>query len=196
MLAAVLVAAAVALAGCGGEVSGRAVAGNDPAAGTTTGPGQAPPAAPAAVRWMDHFCGTANFLIDAASVPPPSIPDDPAKVRQTFLDQLNRLSGVLGTALIDFRRLRDEPAGGGEVLIQLIYGDVEEAKSRVDVATAHLEGSPELTAAVLADVNEELAKGMVPLQRVVTTIGLLDLPAELDAAAGSAPNCNRPGPTS
>jgi len=141
---------------------------------------------------MDTFCGTANFLVDAASTAQPPIPADPAEARKVFSTQLARLSGVLGTALIDFDRLRDDPVGDGDVVIELIYDDVAAAKTRLDVAKSLLDAAPELTPELLGDVNDEVAKGLAPLEKAVTTIGLLDLPAELDGGAAVAPNCNRP----
>jgi hypothetical protein len=167
------------LAGCGGTVTGTAATVAGPAAGAE------------AVAWMDRFCGTANFLVDAASTDPPAMPSDPTELRAAFGTQLTRLSGVLGTALIDFDRLREDPVAGGDVVVDLLYDDMAGARSRLDAAKGLLSSAAETTPQLLADVNEEVAKGVAQLERVVTTIGLLDLPNELAAAATAAPNCAR-----
>jgi hypothetical protein len=174
----VLAAVVPVLAGCTSTVAGTAV-------------GQrVPPADPAMVRWVDNFCGVANYLVASGSLTVAPVDSaDPAVVKQSFSGSLGRVVDVLNVALHDLDALTPAPVSSADTVVELITEPLGEARDKFTSAKAALDAANTLTVDVFSTLTKDITDATKVMGDAVSRLGVVSLPEELKRAVPQAANC-------
>ncbi|MDQ2587698.1 hypothetical protein [Saccharothrix yanglingensis] len=177
---AVVALAGPILAGCGTPVEGRAV----PAPRSSTAG-----ASPDLVRWMNNYCGVANYLIASGGVQFPQPEGDPAALKKAFSDSLGRVEDVLEVALHDLDELTPAPQPAADTAVEVIAGPLGRARDKFVSAKSTVDGAPELTADVFSSVMQDLTEAVTVMNEAVEKLDVVSLPDEFKDAGEQAENC-------
>ena len=166
------------LAGCTGSVEGTPV--GRPVA----------PADPGLVRWVDNFCGVANYLVASGSFTvAPADATDPADVKQSFSSSLGRVVDVLNVAVHDLEELTPAPVSSADAVIELVAEPLGKARDKFVSAKASVDGADPLTPAVFESVSKDVVDATKVMGDAVGRLALVSLPEEMKSAVPQAPNC-------
>ncbi len=176
--------AAVALAGLTGCAT--------PVAGTPTpGPTSSVAVAkPEVVRWMDNFCGVAQYMIASGGVQfDPNEHADPAALRKSLSDSLGRVIDVLDVVLHDLDELTPAPTPAADTAVEVINEPLTRARDKFVSAKSSVDAAPEMTTDVFAAVIQDMTEAVTVMNEAVEKIDVVSLPDEYKDAAGQAENC-------
>lgn len=144
-LAALLVAPAVVLAGCG-------------------------PSGPTVEQWTDSMCAAVLPFVRTAVDAPAETPD-PAQRLRALSDYLTRTTQAADGALVDLDRLGPAPVDDGEALSARLQGGLGEIRSAFSGARSRVDA---IDPADPAAVQRDLPVALEPLARLAGTTGPLD----------------------
>ncbi|MBW4721049.1 hypothetical protein [Saccharothrix obliqua] len=170
----------LAAAGCSTAVHGRPVAGPVPAS------------APEIVRWMNNFCGIANYMSASGGVQLGELPTDPAAAKKAIGDALERLVDVLDVALHDLDELTPAPVTAADTAVDVIVEPLTKARDKFVSAKSAVDGAAELTGDVFATVMQNLTEAVSVMNEAVEKMSAVSLPEAFTTAARQADNCRRP----
>ncbi|WP_158851632.1 hypothetical protein [Saccharothrix deserti] len=180
------VVAAVALVGLTG-LTGCAV----PVAGKPT-PGPTSSAAgakPEVVRWMNNFCGVAQYMVASGGVTFDQNQTDPAAAKKSISDNLGRVVDVLDVVLHDLDELTPAPTPAADTAVEIISEPLTRARDKFVSAKSTVDGAPELTADVFSTVIQDMTEAVTVMNEAVEKMGVVSLPDEFRDAAAQAENC-------
>lgn len=177
--------AAVALAGLTGCAT--------PVAGTATpGPTSSVVGAkPEIVRWMDNFCGVAQYMIASGGVQfdPNEHAADPVALRKSLSDSLGRVIDVLDVVLHDLDELTPAPTPAADTAVEVINEPLTRARDKFVSAKSAVDAASEMTTDVFASVIQDMTEAVTVMNEAVEKIDVVSLPDEFKDAAGQAENC-------
>lgn len=177
----VLAAVVPVLAGCTSTLAGTPV-GQD-----------VPPSTPAdasVVRWVDDFCGVANYLVASGSLGVDvTAATDPAEVKKSFSSSLGRAVDVLNVVVHDLERLTPAPVSSADAVIELIAEPLGKARDKFASAKSAVDGADPLTAEVFGAVTKDIVDATAVMTDAVDKLALISLPEEMKRAVPDAPNC-------
>ncbi|MGM1064943.1 hypothetical protein [Saccharothrix sp. Mg75] len=174
----------VGLTGCGSPVAGRAVPVAEP---STT----APTPGPELVRWMNNYCGVANYMIASGGVQFPQPEGDPAQLKKGLADSLGRVVDVLEVALHDLDELTPAPQPAADTAVEVISEPLGRARDKFVSAKSTVDGAPELTADVFSSVMQDLTEAVAVMNEGMEKLDVVSLPDEFVDAGEQAENCSR-----
>ncbi|WP_147455235.1 hypothetical protein [Saccharothrix australiensis] len=173
----------LATAGCATPVAGKPVA-----APTTT---TTAAAAPEVVRWMDNFCGVANFLVASGGVQLDRTPADPVAAKKSVSDALGRVVDVLNVAVHDLGELTPAPVPAADTAVEVLVEPLSRARDKFVSAKSTVDGAAELTSDVFNSIAQDLTEAVTVMNDAVEKMSVVSLPEEFTDAADQAANCKR-----
>ncbi|WP_447003252.1 hypothetical protein ACRAKI_26665 [Saccharothrix isguenensis] len=174
--------ALVGLTGCATPVAGTA----------TPGPTSSVAGAqPEVVRWMNNFCGVAQYMIASGGVQfdPGEHATDPAAMKKALSDSLGRVIGVLDVVLHDLDELTPAPAAAADTAIEVVEEPLTRARDKFVSAKSTMDAAAELTTDVFATVIQDMTEAVAVMNESVEKMGAVSLPDEFKDAADQAENC-------
>lgn len=172
----VVALAVLGVAGCGTPVAGRAV------------PGAVTPDAEI-VRWMNNFCGVADYMVASGGVQFDQTETDPAAAKKSLSESLGRLVDVLDVVLHDLDELTPAPSPAADTAVEVIQEPLGRMRDKVAQAKSTVDGTPELTVDVYSTVIQDLTEAVSVQGEVVEKIEAVSLPDDFKVAAAHAENC-------
>jgi hypothetical protein len=170
------------LAGCASPIAGKPVA----------GPRSATPEASAdVVKWMNNFCGVANYMIASGGVAFNEVPADPAAAKKSISDSLGRVVDVLNVAIHDLDELTPAPVAAADTAVEVILDPLGRARDEFVSAKSAIDGVTELTTDVFSEVMQNMTEATSVLNEAVEKMSAITLPEEFQQAAKRAENCER-----
>lgn len=176
-----LVGALLLSAGCAAPIAGK------PVAGPTTSSSAA--ASDEVVRWVDKFCGVANYLIAAGSITGDQPTGDVAEMKRAMSESMGRVVGVLDVALHDLAELSPAPDPAADTAVELINAPLTEARDKFAAAKEAVDNAPELTGEVFEGVMKNMTEAVTGMSQGVEKLAVVSLPEEFQRAVPQAPNC-------
>ncbi|MBB5804585.1 hypothetical protein F4560_004353 [Saccharothrix ecbatanensis] len=174
--------ALVGLTGCATPVTGT------PTAGPTS---SAAKAKPEVVRWMDNFCGVAQYMIASGGVQfdPTQHATDPAAMKKALGDSLGRVIDVLDVVLHDLDELTPAPEPAADTAVEVINEPLTRARDKFVSAKSTVDAAPEMTTDVFSTVIQDVTEAVTVMNEAVEKMAVVSLPDEFKDAAGEAENC-------
>ncbi|MBP2337912.1 hypothetical protein JOF41_004090 [Saccharothrix coeruleofusca] len=177
-----LVSALLLSAGCAAPVAGKPVAAPVTSSAAAAAPDEV-------VRWVDKFCGVANYLIAAGSVSAGQPTGDPARMKQAMSESLGRVVDVLDVALHDLAELSPAPDPAADTSVELITTPLAEARDKFAAAREAVDNAPELTGEVFEGVMKNMTEAVTGMTQGVEKLAVVSLPEQFQRAVPQAPNC-------
>ncbi|MFI9818799.1 hypothetical protein [Saccharothrix variisporea] len=168
-------------AACGTPVAGRPVAGRVVTPGSDA----------EVVRWMDNFCGVANYLSASGGFTLGTPPTDPAEAKKSLSSSLGRVVDVLNVAVHDLDELTPAPVAAADPAVEVILEPLSKARDKFVLAKSTVDEAPELTLEVFGTVNQHLTEAVTMMNDGVEQVSLVSLPDDFREAAGQAENCGK-----
>ncbi|MEJ2859200.1 MULTISPECIES: hypothetical protein [unclassified Saccharothrix] len=168
-------------AACATPVAGKPVA----------GPVTTPKSDAEVVRWMDNFCGVANYLSASGGFTLGTPPTDPAEAKKSLSTSLGRVVDVLNVAVHDLDELTPAPAVAADTAVEVILEPLSKARDKFALAKSTVDEAPELTLEVFGTVNQHLTEAVTMMNDGVEQVSLVSLPDDFREAAGQAKNCTK-----
>lgn len=172
---------ALVLAGCATPVAGKPVA----------GPVTMKDSSPEVVRWMNNFCGVANYMVASGGVQFEQPPTDPTAAKKAISDTLGRVVDVLNVAVHDLDELTPAPVTAADAAIEVIVEPLGKARDKFVSAKSTVDGAAELTTDVFSSVMQNMTEAVSVMNEAVEKMSVIKLPDEFTEAAGQAANCKR-----
>ncbi|MEU4806023.1 hypothetical protein [Actinosynnema sp. NPDC023587] len=176
-----VVALTLATAGCATPVAGRPVAGPVP---TTS-------SSPEVVRWMNNFCGVANYLVASGGVRFDQPPSDPAAAKKAISDVLGRVVDVLDVAVHDLDELTPAPVTAADAAVEVIVEPLGRARDKFVSAKSTVDGAAEMTTDVFSTVMQNMTEAVSVMNEAVEKMSVVSLPDEFTEAGRQAENCRK-----
>ncbi|MEV0679612.1 hypothetical protein AB0I60_24110 [Actinosynnema sp. NPDC050436] len=176
-----VLALALVTTGCATPVAGRPVA----------GPVQTRASSPEVVRWMNNFCGVANYMIASGGVQLDQPPNDPAAAKKAISDALGRVVDVLNVAVHDLGELTPAPVTAADAAIEVIVEPLGRARDKFVSAKSTVDGATELTTDVFSAVMQSMTEAVSVMNEAVEKMSVVKLPDEFTEAGEQAENCKR-----
>ncbi|MEU5693920.1 hypothetical protein [Actinosynnema sp. NPDC020468] len=176
----ILVVALLVLSGCAVPVAGTPVA-----APVTSGAG----ADAELVRWMNNFCGVANYLVASGGVSTGEPATDPAAAKKQLSEALGRVVDVLNVAVHDLGELTPAPAPAGDTAVQVTVEPLTKARDKLASAKSTVDGATGLTMDVYSTVLQNMTEAVGVMNEGVEKMTNVSLPPEFVAAGKEAANC-------
>ncbi|MCO1658479.1 serine/threonine-protein kinase [Pseudonocardia humida] len=190
--AAVLVAAGTTL----GITLSTAGGGTDPTTGPTTPVAAGPPTPSFApdspeVRYVDRLCASGELLVSLADTTiSPTATGDAAAARRDYLTSINRVIGIVDTALPDFVVLRDDaPDEATRAAFGQVVEEFTSARESYVEGRDAVQASEPLTVQAYSTGVEKFTDGTRNLALGATIVQGLTLPDSFAGAYLSAPHC-------
>nr|BFE49481.1 hypothetical protein GCM10017745_29080 [Saccharothrix mutabilis subsp. capreolus] len=162
------------------------VAGNPVAADVTTAKADAE-----VVRWMNNFCGVANYLSASGGYTLDAPPADPAEAKKALSTSLGRVVDVLNVAVHDLDELTPAPVVAADTAVEVILEPLSKARDKFTLAKSTVDEAPEMTLEIFAAVNQHLTEAVTMMNDGVEQVSLVSLPDDFREAAGQAENCDK-----
>ena len=178
---AIALALTLATAGCATPVAGRPVA----------GPVTVRTASPEIVRWMNNFCGVANYMVASGGVQLDQPPADPTAAKKAISDALGRVVDVLNVAVHDLEELTPAPVTAADAAIEVIVEPLSKARDKFVSAKSTVDGAATMTGDVFSSVMQNLTEAVSIMNDAVEKMSVVSLPDEFTAAGKQADNCKR-----
>ncbi|QFZ22185.1 hypothetical protein [Saccharothrix syringae] len=169
------------LTGCGTSVAGKAVPG-------PTSQAAAPDAE--VLRWVNNFCGVADYMVASGGVQFDQVETDPAKAKQSLSEMLGRTVDMLNVVLHDLDELTPAPDPAADTAVEVIQEPLARAHEKFAKAKSTVDGAPELTLDVYSAVLQDMTEAVSVMNDAVGKINVVSLPDEFTAAARQAENCS------
>lgn len=176
-----VIALVLATAGCATPVAGRPVA----------APVTVQASSPEVVRWMNNFCGVANYMIASGGVQFDQPPPDPAAAKKAISDALGRVVDVLNVAVHDLEELTPAPVAAADASIEVIVEPLSKARDKFVSAKSTVDGAPEMTTDVFSSVMQNMTEAVSVMNEAVEKMSVVSLPDEFATAAAQAENCKK-----
>ncbi|CCH33657.1 hypothetical protein ABZ816_22350 [Actinosynnema sp. NPDC047251] len=176
-----VLALALATAGCSTPVAGK------PVAGPVTVEG----AAPEVVRWMNNFCGVANYMVASGGVKFDQPPADPVAAKKAISDALGRVVDVLNVAVHDLEELTPAPVTAADAAVEVIVEPLSKARDKFVSAKSTVDGAAELTTDVFSAVMQNMTEAVSVMNEAVEKMSVVKLPDTFTTAAEQAENCKK-----
>ncbi|WP_309116401.1 hypothetical protein [Saccharothrix sp.] len=168
-------------AACATPVAGKPVAGQ-----VTTAQADAE-----VVRWMNNFCGVANYLGASGGFTLGTPPTDPAEAKKSLSTSLGRVVDVLNVAVHDLDELTPAPVAAADTAVEVILEPLSKARDKFVLAKSTVDEAPELTLDIFGAVNQHLTEAVTMMNDGVEQVGLVSLPDDFREAADQAENCTK-----
>ncbi|WP_433262806.1 hypothetical protein ACQPZF_30500 [Actinosynnema sp. CS-041913] len=176
-----VIAVVLATAGCATPVAGRPVA----------GPVTTKTSSPEVVRWMNNFCGVANYLVASGGVQVGEAPADPAAAKKSISDALGRVVDILDVAVHDLEELTPAPVTAADAAVEVIVEPLAKARDKFVSAKSTVDGAAELTTDVFSSVMQNMTEAVSVMNDAVEKMSVTSLPDEFTDAATQAENCRQ-----
>lgn len=174
--------ALVGLTGCAVPVAGQPTPG--PTSSAAAG------ADAEVVRWMNNFCGVANYMIASGGVQFDQTQTDPAAAKKAVSDSLGRVVDVLNVVLHDLDELTPAPSAAADTAIEVIHEPLTRARDKFVSAKSTVDAAPEMTTDIFNTVIQDMTEAVTVMNEAVEKMAVVSLPDDYRAAADQAENCD------
>jgi hypothetical protein len=163
------------------------------ASGTTTPPPAAPVFAPDSpeVRYVDRLCASGDLLVSLGetNLSPPAT-GDPVQARRDYLTAVDRVIGIVDTALADFTALRDDaPDDPTRVAFGQIVEEFTSARKSFGEGRDAVRASDPLTVEAYGTGVEKFTDGTRNMTLAASILQSTTLPPRFTGAYTAAPHC-------
>lgn len=192
VVAAMVAAAALALAGCAGdEVTAPATPAPAPAP-VPPQPGAAdPPADEATVAWTGTVCSAVAPVVETLRTPPPVDFTNAAATREAYLAYIDATLQDAEQAVQQVQGVGAPPVEGGDELAQEVRSQVEDLTQDLTEARVQLERADPTDVGAIGHAVATVGNLMGSLGNSVQAVGEIRTDPRLDAAFDQAPECQQ-----
>jgi hypothetical protein len=180
-LAAAVVAAGLALAGCANNAGNAPAASTTPAAPGVSSPGQAQ-SQPAARAWTASMCQALGPTLGQLGAPPQVDAGNPTATRQAYIDYLNRAANASQQAIDRLASVGAPPVNNGQQILDQLRTQLTQLHNNLNDAMTQLKA---------ANPNEVAAMGPAfsAASNAVSLVGTLTSEPQLRAAIEQTSEC-------
>ncbi|GAA1350083.1 hypothetical protein GCM10009660_46270 [Catellatospora bangladeshensis] len=143
------------------------------------------------VRWMNNFCGIANYMIASGGVQVDQPPADPAAAKKAISDALGRVVDVLNVAVHDLEELTPAPVTAADAAVEVVVEPLSKARDKFVLAKSTVDGATEMTTDVFSSVMQNMTEAVSVMNEAVEKMSVVTLPDEFKEAATQAENCRK-----
>jgi hypothetical protein len=186
-----LLGACLVLTACSGTRAASQPAASQPAA--SPGPVESTTAAdPAAVRWMDGFCGAVNGYRERTNReagPAKPTPSTVAEAQQGLGAELGAIAARTGEVVTKLTALPPAPVPGGDRVREAFVTKYTKARDRAAEAKAELDRAKRGDEASQTPAAKALDQAQQEVDGTYDPVGAVSAFPELMLAAATAPGC-------